>query len=80
MDGTSSRQPRKRTLPASPSRSTDVLRSASNWTVSAFCEKNEIDYLVVDRHHFSEEYIGKGRIYFDPFNQEILEQIKGRRA
>ena len=53
--------------------------SANPSEIAAFSEESGIDYLVVERRHFSEEYFEKGRIYFDPFNDEIFQQIEGRR-
>ncbi|GEM_PF-790852 len=43
-----------------------------------FCEKNGIDYLVVDKSHFTEEYLGKGNIYFEPFNAHVIDLTSGR--
>jgi hypothetical protein len=41
------------------------------------CQANDIDYLVVDRSHFSEDYFN-GRIYFEPFLSYIRKSFKGR--
>lgn len=48
-------------------------------TIFNFCEKNDIDYLVVDRRHFSKEYLKRGKIYFEPFNTYIKTIIKERK-
>src|SRR4030095_16061118 len=39
--------------------------------VVKFCGKNHIDYLIVDKRHFSREFLEKRRLYFEPFNSYI---------
>jgi hypothetical protein len=48
-------------------------------SVYGFCEKYGIDYLVVDRQHFTEEYFREEKIYFEPFNAYIMNLIKERK-
>ena len=36
-----------------------------------FCEKNGIDYLVVDRRHFLKVYLARKGFYFQPFNRFV---------
>lgn len=51
-----------------------------NWRdVIDFCKEYSVDYLIVNRRHFSEEYIIKGEFYFEPFNTYIKEKVKGTR-
>ena len=39
--------------------------------VAKFCDKNHIDYLIVDKRHFSREFLEQRRLYFEPFNSYI---------
>ncbi len=39
--------------------------------VVTFCDKNHIDYLIVDKRHFTREFLDVRRIYFEPFNSYI---------
>lgn len=48
-------------------------------SIDQFCERNGIDYLVVDKNHFTEKYINKKRIYFEPFNTYTKNKIGERR-
>ncbi len=45
-------------------------------TVEAVIKKYGINYWIVDRNHFEEEYIEKGRYYFEPFNSWISEELE----
>ena len=47
-------------------------------SIRKFCEKNGIDYLVVDKGHFTKEYIRAGKIFFEPFNRSIVQKIRDR--
>ena len=47
-------------------------------TVSRFCRDYEIDYLVVDLGTYSEAYLAKGQIIWEPYNGELLASIAGR--
>jgi hypothetical protein len=44
--------------------------------IFTFCKQNNIDYLLVDRRHFSKDYINSGNIYFEPFQTKIFTDIK----
>lgn len=48
-------------------------------SVVQFCETNGIDYLVVDKDHFTEKYLTKKRIYFEPFDTYAKNMISKRR-
>jgi hypothetical protein len=39
--------------------------------IVAFCGKNHIDYLIVDKRHFTREFLKTRRLYFEPFNTYI---------
>jgi hypothetical protein len=43
--------------------------------VSGFCARYDVDYLVVDRRTYSQEYLAEGWIYYEPYNTELLDQI-----
>lgn len=45
-----------------------------------FCEAYAVDYLVLDARSYSEAYLATGRIFFEPYNQELLRQLAGRDA
>jgi hypothetical protein len=40
-----------------------------------FCQTYRVDYLVVDLGAYSEEYLAAGKIFFEPYNQELLPHI-----
>jgi hypothetical protein len=47
--------------------------------IAVFCRVNGIDYVVVKGGHFSERYLEKGTVYFEPFRSAILLRIGDRR-
>jgi len=47
-------------------------------SIYRFCEENSIDYLVIDKRHFTKEYLNEGDFYFEPFNTYILNIVKER--
>jgi hypothetical protein len=47
-------------------------------TVAGFCDARGVDYLVIDRKTYSEEYIAAGKVFFDPFNQELTLRTAGQ--
>jgi len=50
---------------------------SGNWSeIIEFCDKYKIDYLVINREHFSERYLAEGEFYFEPFNTSIQEKIE----
>jgi hypothetical protein len=44
-----------------------------------FCNKNGIDYLVVDKKHFQEGYLTDEKVYFEPFQRYISNLLKNRK-
>jgi hypothetical protein len=56
----------------------DAYYSENLSSVLKFCKENGIDYLVIDREHFTGEYLAGGEIYFEPFNTYILDLVKKR--
>lgn len=46
--------------------------------IEEFCNRYEVDYWVVNRKYFCKEYLSKGRVFFDPFNEFIIEKTKGK--
>lgn len=57
----------------------DAYYSENPLSIYRFCEENEIDYLVVDKKHFTKEYLTQKKIYFEPFNTYVVN-IAGKRA
>lgn len=47
-------------------------------SVVQFCQKNKIDYLIVDRRHFTSEFLRANRLYFEPFNSYLKELTRDR--
>ena len=47
--------------------------------VREFCERHDVDYLVVDKMHFSEAYFRDENFYFEPFNTQVKRLIKERK-
>ena len=45
-----------------------------------FCLDNAIDYILVDKSHFTDKFLVKGDIYFEPFNQYVKGLIKQRKT
>jgi hypothetical protein len=39
---------------------------------------NGVDYMVVDSQTYSEEYLATGRVFIEPYNQELLPQLISR--
>jgi hypothetical protein len=46
--------------------------------VAAFCRKHEIDYLIIDRRHFTKEFLKEGKIYFEPFDSYVKAMTGNR--
>lgn len=55
----------------------DAYYSEDPSFIYEFCEQNGIDYLVIDKRHFTEEYL-RGHIYFEPFDTYV-KNITGKR-
>jgi hypothetical protein len=43
-----------------------------------FCRTYGINYLVVDLEAYSGEYLARGQIFYEPFNQKLLPRIAGQ--
>jgi hypothetical protein len=43
-----------------------------------FCRAQGVDYLVINSHTYSEEYIEGGWLFFEPYNRELLPRVKAR--
>lgn len=66
-----------------PNLAPDVTRDglwayyASDWeTVTAFCQKHRVDYLVVNEREFSPEAIASGSYYFEPYDSELRPVVQ----
>jgi hypothetical protein len=46
--------------------------------VTAFCRLYGIDYLVVDEATYTPDYIGEGRLFFEPWNAELVPIVANR--
>ena len=46
--------------------------------VRDFCAEYDVDYLVIDREAYSEEYLAEGWVFYEPYNTELLDQIANR--
>ena len=49
----------------------DAYYADSSAKIIAFCRKYHIDYLVVDMHHFTREFLQRKSIYFEPFGSYV---------
>ena len=41
-----------------------------------FCEQYEVDYFVYDKRDYNQSYIQKGDIFFEPYNEDIIEIVQ----
>ena len=48
--------------------------------VYAFCEEYGVDYLVVNRGHFLEDYLAAAQFFYSPYNEYIVDLVAGRTA
>ncbi len=44
-----------------------------------FCDQHGVDYLVYNNDDFDQEYISRGDFFFQPYNQEIMEIVSGKK-
>jgi len=51
----------------------DAYYAADLKDVAAFCRDNHIDYLVVNRHHFTKKFLN-GKPFFAPFDAQIQQR------
>jgi len=47
-------------------------------SVATFCSSYGVDYLVVDQADYAREYVADGRLFFEPYNEELLAAVDGR--
>jgi hypothetical protein len=48
--------------------------------VAAFCRQFGVDYLVVDEAAYAPEYLDRGRLFFEPYNDELVSAVAGRES
>ncbi|MEA3375496.1 MAG: hypothetical protein U9R72_04785 [Chloroflexota bacterium] len=56
----------------------DAYYAEEAQAVLDFCEAHGVDYLVINRETYTQEYIDKGWIFFEPYNQELLPHVRAR--
>jgi hypothetical protein len=56
----------------------DAYYAEETGTVLDFCRVHGVDYLVVNSHTYSEEYIEGDWLFFEPYNGELLPRVKAR--
>jgi hypothetical protein len=58
--------------------SLDAYYTDNPQVLSSFCQNYGVDYFVIDQRAYTKEYFTKERIYFEPYNQEILSKVMNR--
>ena len=56
----------------------DAYYAESRQKALAFCEKYDVDYLVVNREHFSEQYLERGLFFYAPHNEYVVDLVERR--
>lgn len=56
----------------------DAYYAEDGQVVSDFCRAHGVDYLVIDPAAYGDEFLAGGRIFFEPYNQEIYPRVVGR--
>jgi hypothetical protein len=56
----------------------DAYYTENPATVTAFCKKYHIDYLIIDKRHFTKEFLQNKKIYFEPFDSYVKNMTHGR--
>lgn len=56
----------------------DAYYSDSYKKVCDFCRKYKVTHLVVNKEHFSQDYLAKDFLYYNPFNGHIKNLIRNR--
>lgn len=46
--------------------------------VLAFCQRYDVDYLVVDERHFSPDHLTREQFFYSPFNESIVQSVATR--
>jgi len=54
--------------------------SESEKDIKEFCKKYDISYLVVNKNHFSSDYLKRGEFYFEPFNSYIKKIVRSKNS
>ncbi len=54
----------------------DAYYSTSPKTIRDFSDRNGIDYWVINKKYFSKEYLSRERLFYDPYNEYIIEKTK----
>ena len=49
--------------------------AADRQTVNQFCEKYDVDYLLINQDTFSDSYIQKGEFLFEPFDTHMQQAL-----
>lgn len=44
-------------------------------TINSFCQKHDIDYLVIDQDTYDEAYIDEGKFLFEPFDSFMKQEL-----
>jgi hypothetical protein len=56
----------------------DAQYAESFRPVLDMCQRYQVSYLVLDTTEFEPDYLAKGEFFFDPWNDEIVNKVKGR--
>ncbi len=56
----------------------DAYYSSSFEDVQNFCKEFGVSYIVIDQKHFTQDYLRKERIYYEPFNSHIKAITQNR--
>jgi hypothetical protein len=56
----------------------DTYYAEEAQAVVAFCRAHDVDYLVVDRQTYTGEYLDRGWVFFEPYNEELLPRVIDR--
>lgn len=57
----------------------DSYYAADRQTVNQFCQKHEVNYLLINRDTYRESYIQKGAFLFEPFDTRMQQTLATRR-
>jgi len=56
----------------------DAYYAEDTQAILSFCQAHEIDYLIIDHRTYAQEYLDEGRVFFEPYNQELFPRIRAR--
>lgn len=57
----------------------DSYYAADRQTVNQFCQKYEVDYLLINQDTYRESYLQKGEFLFEPFDTKMQQTLAVRR-